>query len=135
MKILQSQKDTTPQSESRFSEITHPYKAKAGSEEHQITSFPSSSRTPQATSLALHILEISLLRVRVSSGLNTRAHDESGGSDHHHSGGKFSGDTHRVVTYKAATAVMVTTYTISFPPRVSVSVVQKSVLIRKIFQE
>lgn len=51
------------------------------------------------------------------------------------SGGKFSGDIHHVVTYKAATAVMVTTYTIQFPPRVSVSVVQRSVLIRKIFQE
>lgn len=71
----------------------------------------------------------------MSSELNTRAHDESGGSDRYHSGGKFSGDIHRVVTYKAATAVMVTTYTIPFPPRVSVSVVQRSVLIRKIFQE
>lgn len=44
MKSLQSQEDTTPQSESRFSEITHPYQAAAVSEEHQITSFPSSSR-------------------------------------------------------------------------------------------
>lgn len=134
MKSLQSQKDTTPQSESRFSEITHPYKAKAGSEEHQITSFPSSSRTPQATSLALHILEISLLHVRARVCLQslTLEHMISQGGL---ITGKFSGDTHRVVTYKAATAVMVTTYMIPFPPRVSVSVVQKSVLIRKIFQE
>lgn len=79
MKSLQSQEDTTPQSESRFPEITHPYQAAAVSEEHQITSFPSSSRTPQATSLALHILEISLLYVRVSSELNRGTHDESGG--------------------------------------------------------
>lgn len=135
MKSLQSQEDTTPQSESRFSEITHPYQAAAVSEEHQITSFPSSSGTPQATFLALHILEISLLHVHVSSELNRGAHDELGGSDRYHSGGKFSGDIHHVVTYKAATAVMVTTHTIQFPPRVSVSVVQRSVLIRKIFQE